>query len=402
VKRKKKIVAAPRMLLLICIVPLIFGLVGLAANGSGQLNPQQVYQEHEPIIIQHEDDFPLLGFEGSGTIEDPYMIENLTITSAGYAIHVQFGVEAVFIIRNCRILGSEGNTAELIRLGKADYCKLEGLYIEGGGIGIDIWDGYMTAIASCIVLDCETAYRFHSGREITFSSCIAAGGSNGISCNNVVNSSFTDNKIYSNTFWGLQFNEWASNNSVVHNSFGWNGGTIAPLEIRHIIDDGQNNTFDDGESIGNAYSDYDGIGPMELHGDAESIDNFPRVLSDTEPPTINEPIDLVVAGDSRTVSLEVEDLFPLNYASYLDGVTTERGYWQSGVIEITITDIEDGQHNLTIQFLDGAGNSDSIELEIQQQTLPPLNIGIVLGVAAILGGLVTIEVYRRKRITTKA
>ncbi len=396
-KREEKRLATLGVFLLICIVPLITRHARTAANWSGQLDPQQVYQEHEPVIIQHEDDFPLLGFEGSGTIEDPYIIENLTITSAGYAIHVEFGVDAVFTIRNCRILGSEGNTAELIRLSNADYCKLEGLYIEGGGIGIDIWDGYMTAIASCIVLDCETAYRFHSGSEITFSSCVAAGGSKGISCNNVVNSSFTDNKIYSNTFWGLQFNEWASNNSVVNNSFGWNGGSIAPLEIRHIIDDGQNNTFDDGESLGNAYSNYDGIGPMELHGDAESIDNFPRVLSDTEPPTINEPIDLVVAGDSRTVSLEVEDPFPLDYITYLDVVTIERGYWQSGLIEITIADIEEGRHNLTIQFLDGAGNSESIELEIKERADILLDWGLILAPVSIVIGVIIIEIYRRRR-----
>ena len=71
--------------------------------------PTGIVLDHSPIIIDGNDDFtPPNGVtEGSGSIDDPYRIENWSITYDGKA---HYGIEirnttAFFIIHNCTIIG---------------------------------------------------------------------------------------------------------------------------------------------------------------------------------------------------------------------------------------------------------------------------------------------------------
>ncbi|MCK4845714.1 MAG: right-handed parallel beta-helix repeat-containing protein, partial [Candidatus Heimdallarchaeota archaeon] len=54
---------------------------------------------HEPLIIVQDSDFEV--FPGSGTIEDPYIIEGYNFTNTGfYGIYIE-GTTKSFIVRNC-------------------------------------------------------------------------------------------------------------------------------------------------------------------------------------------------------------------------------------------------------------------------------------------------------------
>ena len=66
------------------------------------------YTAHDPIVIDSNDDFDTLGFPGSGTQTDPYLIENLNISER----YVSDGIfirdtTSYFIIQNCWISGQE-------------------------------------------------------------------------------------------------------------------------------------------------------------------------------------------------------------------------------------------------------------------------------------------------------
>ncbi|TFG09603.1 hypothetical protein EU538_04550 [Candidatus Thorarchaeota archaeon] len=63
---------------------------------------------HEPILIESDSDFSSQGFSGSGTEQDPYIIENLEIHSAEECIEVR-NTSSYFIIRNCRLQGHYNN-----------------------------------------------------------------------------------------------------------------------------------------------------------------------------------------------------------------------------------------------------------------------------------------------------
>lgn len=61
------------------------------------------YIEHAPIIINSNDDFISYGFNGTGTTEDPYIIENYNITAnAEYGIKICCS-DKKYIIQNCYI-----------------------------------------------------------------------------------------------------------------------------------------------------------------------------------------------------------------------------------------------------------------------------------------------------------
>ncbi|MHA2297124.1 MAG: hypothetical protein ACXADA_13940 [Candidatus Hodarchaeales archaeon] len=64
---------------------------------------------HQPINIESNGDFVTLGVDGSGTSDDPYIIENLSIeTSEGHGIYIT-RTTVHFIIRNCWIVASVGD-----------------------------------------------------------------------------------------------------------------------------------------------------------------------------------------------------------------------------------------------------------------------------------------------------
>ncbi|MHA1248303.1 MAG: right-handed parallel beta-helix repeat-containing protein [Candidatus Thorarchaeota archaeon] len=63
------------------------------------------YIEHGPITIRSDADFEAQGWPGSGTAGDPYLIENLNITSTDTCITIR-DTSACFIIRGCFLSSS--------------------------------------------------------------------------------------------------------------------------------------------------------------------------------------------------------------------------------------------------------------------------------------------------------
>ena len=71
--------------------------------------PPNVLTEHDPIIIWDNNDFLDYNFKGSGTFEDPYLIEFFNITTfTSYAIYI-FGTSDYFIIQNCWLSSTHPN-----------------------------------------------------------------------------------------------------------------------------------------------------------------------------------------------------------------------------------------------------------------------------------------------------
>ena len=111
---------------------------------------QSSYTQHDPIYIHGNEEFTsengVTG--GSGTSNDPYIIENITMDAtsspSGSGITIQNSASVYFIIRNCYITNAPGanfdyagikllntNNGKIIN----NYCS----YNEGGGIYLSIW-----------------------------------------------------------------------------------------------------------------------------------------------------------------------------------------------------------------------------------------------------------------------
>ena len=88
-----------------------------------------------PIIITSDADFVSQGFNGSGTLEDPFIIEGFRIATESDCIAVSDTVSH-FIIRNCELYSDEDRQGQGIYLNNVQYGRVENCTIWYKSYGI--------------------------------------------------------------------------------------------------------------------------------------------------------------------------------------------------------------------------------------------------------------------------
>jgi len=122
----------------------------------------------EPIIIDEDEDFISYGFNGSGTAEDPYVIESLNITTgASIGIHIT-GTTKHFIIRNnyinARNLGiAVGELEDFTAIITNNFCEknTESIFMK-----TDIHCGIYVYYATGVVIDNNTCINNGEGISV--------------------------------------------------------------------------------------------------------------------------------------------------------------------------------------------------------------------------------------------
>ena len=278
---------------------------------------------NQPIIIKNDTDFDvqadLYNWSGTGESQHPYRIEDLSIVNDTPCIHIA-NTNRHFIIKNCSLK----NTAEsninraAIWLCNCTFGKVDECNIISQGQGVELFLSNW-----CTVLDC-TIEALGSGINVTLSEDIQLSLNRIFNCtwglficgwshieayNNsitdsecgIISQSTDDCRIEANIIsrnqvgvdlqmcsnWYIMHNliidngdtgiklDGSSDNVLVGNKLGWNEGGNA-------LDDGFNNQWDNGESLGNYWSDYEGKGQYSIPGSAGSIDHYPTLLEREE------------------------------------------------------------------------------------------------------------------------
>lgn len=266
-------------------------------------------QSHDPIIIRSNSDFEKLGFKGIGTLNDPYLIEGLNLTSmAERLIDIQ-NTDVYFEIRNNRL---DGLTAGLhgIFLANITHATIRGNVIKNSvhngilmGRGGDIW-----------IMD----------------NWIFQHGSNGIQVHDSDNFEINGNIIYNNRNVGIWLRDnvieegTITNNTIRDNNrygllLGWEIANETSLVVDNFITEntfirnsgeGMSQAGDYGETFGeigntfasNYWDDYDLsepiLRPYDIDGSVSNSDPSPHV----NPPTkhiISAPMLLDPIGDEN-------------------------------------------------------------------------------------------------------
>jgi len=211
-------------------------------------------QSHEPIYISGNEGFtPENGVvSGSGTEEDPYIIEGWEIDVTGSPSGISYGIyiektDAYFIIRNSRIHGA---LAQAINLHQVKNGAIMGCELMDNTVGIWLTDSTANKLVR------NKLQKNFAGIYLFFST------KNEISANTIELTATT----------AILARE-SADNLFYHNNFIENG--------QNAFDDGANR-WDDGKE-GNYWSDYagadadgDGIGdtPYEIPG-GENRDRYP-------------------------------------------------------------------------------------------------------------------------------
>ena len=203
---------------------------------------------HDPIEITSDSDFE--DFPGTGTVEDPYVIEAYSITTSNdFGIYIS-STTKYFIVYNCYV-------------DAWDY----GIYIEY------VADGTATIINNA----CNNNHYYGISLYSSSSSAVIYNTCN----NNIIygiyleDSDFcvvTYNLLRENEDYGVYFWYGSDNNLIHHNTFVDNnlGGTS------QAYDRGTNNFwYDSTTQEGNFWSDWSGTDSYSIDGPANSIDLYP-------------------------------------------------------------------------------------------------------------------------------
>ena len=222
----------------------------ITGDSANQTYIEQTYIDHEPIIITSDSDFSV--FSGSGTLEEPYVIEGLNITtSEKYGISVSLTTKH-FVIRDCYIDATNaGITIEMVAEGTTvlinNICTRNE---NSNGAGIQIAFSNKVGLRDNICNDNE-AYGillFFSYELILYQNTCNNNGMNGIVAVYANNSLFSDNVCNNNGWEGLYL-AGSAGSYLVSNIFSDNqeyGIRIEYADYSTLV----NNTMEHNEACG--------------------------------------------------------------------------------------------------------------------------------------------------------
>ncbi len=286
------------------MILLVLGVASLTVTGNdktGVLDDEQEvpdarfvrsdYTLRDPMYIDSNDDFAAYGWTGDGSVANPYLLEGAEFstynTSSGHCIDI-IGTTASFVIRDCyfhtNYLGSAGVYLDTVRNGtivdsrfnatalavslfSSSSILLQGLQCDSTVIFIDTSD--RITVDSCDVQwgpgDGVSAYQSY---QVTIRDCtIRHSAANGIYLYFSDKTTIVNNVVRDNSDLSLFIDESSSLNTIYANIFDEDSSPVK--------DDGVTNSWDDGVSRGNWYSDYDGSGTYTIPGSANSADHYP-------------------------------------------------------------------------------------------------------------------------------
>ncbi|UJG44064.1 MAG: right-handed parallel beta-helix repeat-containing protein [Candidatus Heimdallarchaeum endolithica] len=316
-----------------------------------------------PISITSDSDFISLGFPGSGTEEDPYIIENYFIEGIqrkGLGINI-FGTTKYFIIRNCILKNFERGI--VISNCKEGTAKLENnTIINCRELGIYVFNTYGSIIKDNWCEDCElSGIRTENSNGSIFNDNILYRNEEGISIYTSDDNVLTNNTLIKNNRWGIALIWGSKNNSVNYNYF-----------LENVEKQGQNEGTDNNWN-NNYWSDWSGVGAYSNFGGTEPVqDSSPLVCQDTDNDKIIDKIENVFhteINDSDTDNDSLSDYQEILYSfsSPIDSDTDSDGMPDGWEVSFGLDPLTDD----STEDLDGDGLTN-LE-EYQARTDPTKN-----------------------------
>jgi len=266
--------------------PVLIAMILLAYTAS--LNPPVAAKtEHSPIYITADSGFASSGFPGSGTEEDPYVIENFRITTDALRKN---GVEirntkAYFVIRNCEIAAAYiGTLVEDTEPGTASIIGnvITAVSHEGGGIVLGA-DGVTVTNNTCTGFVEGLHTNYADGCAITYNN-FSYNSYHGVSLRYSDDNLVAHNTIVGNGAHGVFIIRDSTGNRVINNAFSGNSqmesydwDSIYSFTVSSQgLDEGRGNYWSDEEALrGNRWSDYSGEGEYRIDGSANAVDKYP-------------------------------------------------------------------------------------------------------------------------------
>ncbi|MGY5852549.1 MAG: NosD domain-containing protein [Candidatus Thorarchaeota archaeon] len=217
--------------------------------------------------------------------------ENCTFT--GNLVEV---AEMPFRIYNCDGANFSYNTVTFaqfsVEIAYSDNCVINSNTIFDCWEGVHHSQGSGTVINSNIIGNCFEGISLTNCQNVNARWNDVSNCTNGISIVATDDSRFIQNTLFDSTEYGFELLSGV-NNTIYDNTFFSN-------QLSNAIDDGTDNNWDDGISLGNYWDDYDGTGTYSIQGSAGSLDHYPRGPQVTSTTTTNSTTATETASSTTT------------------------------------------------------------------------------------------------------
>jgi parallel beta-helix repeat protein len=160
---------------------------------------------------------------------------------------------------------------------------------------------------------------------------------------------------------------------------------VSDSGISNAYDDNGANVWDDMNSTGNCWSDYNGTTLYRIPGTSRSFDRWPRRCG---PPhivlSVEQPV--VLRTESMNVSWWAYDSDPLSYSIHMNGKEVYSSAWDGSNITLSLQGYGPGEYNVTATVRDKSGHfeSSSVLVTIETNTNMIIVVGVVVSVIGVV------------------
>jgi parallel beta-helix repeat protein len=189
----------------------------------------QQYTAHEPIFINYDDEFSYQGFPGSGTINDPFRIEGLNITSTESDLITIKETQVHFTIRNNILNGLSRASSGIEFFNVWNGIIENNLILNHKSEGLIISGSQDNIIRNNTIKNNSNGIKVvrsgftHPRNNIIINNTIHYNMLRGILIDDALESTISDNRISSNQFMGISLqnceNISLTSNIISSNSF---------------------------------------------------------------------------------------------------------------------------------------------------------------------------------------
>ncbi|MHA1928885.1 MAG: right-handed parallel beta-helix repeat-containing protein [Candidatus Thorarchaeota archaeon] len=328
----------------------------LQNNMESEHKPEYIQSDYiiqNPIRIESDSDFDSFGFEGSGVIYDPYIIQGFNITSTAYCIYIT-NTTSYFTIINCSF--TSWNIAIHwidVSNGRIENC----VFNRADNSAITLVRSTQCSIANCTISGSIEGISLQNATGCTIRNSLIYRNDYGISGISGTDIAIRNNMIYGNNWKGVTLGLAVDNCTLYGNKIGWNGR----VQTVNGEDHGQNNVwYDSRNQLGNEWNDYEETEPYVIGGYSQSRDLYAALLSDSIPPIVAGLEDTSIKDDEEEgfiVRWNVTDEYPHLYHTYTNGELVGTEELDGNHVDIILGDMPIGVYNFTLVFTDFSGNN---------------------------------------------
>lgn len=299
----------------------------------------------------------LIDLPGAGTKEDPYRLEGANVLVEPPCVVIR-DIDAHMLIQDCIFVAKSTESAAVL-IENSRNIIIRDVEIRNGRNGVWLLQSDSCMIESCNITGAIEGITSSISMNNTIENSSLFRNTIGMMLQSTNTTLVRSNSIFGNSQWGIQLDASCRGNEIYYNHIGWNAIWRTVSWNRNAVDHGANNTWDDGVSRGNNYTEFDQQTRLPIPGTAGAVDRYPSELVDYQAPVIDRPEHVSFAQESlgNSVTWSAIDRFPAEYAVRLGlGRVYAAGHWHSN-ISVNLDDLSVGMHNMTIEVKDYAQNA---------------------------------------------